>query len=594
MFTVHGCPQFLAALPDHPSPYNRPGFGSAPADWADLTRFVVAVCNRYKGKLWAVQWWNEPDLGWYDYSADGGNDLWIGSVTGNTAAQKAQRQQDFAKGQKVTYQAVQSVDPTILTWFGGFIYWDNTSGVNAQVQALANTAITDGGTCLDYVDGLGFHFYGEATAVTDVLARFRALEATRNALNPSWRIAMDEIGSTGVVDQAGHVLKIWQWLMLGAAFGCDMVGLYAHEDADTLGDPMDNSTVATAIDDAYAALAGKSVVEGATLADGSVWLAFADETDLQYPTSTPSPSSGYETQALPFTSTSPWNEAIGGSATFSTDSRTTTIRSTAYGIFGVNNVNWTINTYYAKSTDTAQNILVHGIFSGSPADYTVSIKIPAGAVPNGNGNPSVTDHHWAIFDPDGTTIHEMWYVYWNGTQWQAASYCRSKIAGTGWNLFNNDVLVSANTSAGTGAGRAVSVSLLGGLIRSGEVLNDGIDHALAIAVPRPWLKRSPRVYPADTVSYLDGDSTSVGPIPYSTRFGIPSTVDLSSLGLNTYYKRLAQALQTYGCYVVDVSGNPCFYSEYPAAESDGAALRTDSSQMNAIIQQLKACDWYTG
>lgn len=599
MYCVHGCPQFLAALPSHPSPYGRPGYGSAPANWASLTRFVTALCTRYQGKLWAIQWWNEPDLGFFDYATgEGGTDRWIGTVTGNGTAATLQRRVDFAIGQKTLYQAANAVDASIRVYFGGFVFWTDTTGVQAQVQVLADTSIPSGGKCSDYADGLGFHFYGEATTVTAALNRFRSLEATRNAINPSWAIAMDEIGSVGSVSEAGHVHKIKQWALLAAGFGCDFLGLYSHEDAGTLGAPETNATVAAAIGDMHAALVGQSVVYAAVLEDGSVWVALADETEVQFPLTPSTPTGPYETIALPFKETSPWNEPIPGGASYPLDARTTQIRSTAQGVFGVNRVNWTINVFQAKPADPTVTLRVRDMFDPSDS-YDVQLRWPSEAIPNGHNVSGITDHHLVILDPDGLHAHEMWYCYWQGDYWQTSAYCKSKISGTGWRLFPMSGRDPNEAAAGHGACRAVSVSLLGGLIRPGEVLSDGIDHALAFAVPRPWLKGATgsRVYPANTINYADGEwingvyTPFPGPIPYSTRFGIPPSVNLDSLGLNQYYRRLAQALQTYGAYVVDVSGNPCFYSEWPGAVADGNAVMTSSAQMNAIMQQVRACDW---
>lgn len=303
----------------------------------------------------------------------------------------------------------------------------------------------------------------------------------------------------------------------------------------------------------------------------------------------------------PFTAASPWNSDIPGSAVFSTDARTTQIRTAVQ--WGVASFNYTPNVFYATASSQTQTVLIHNLY-GSFADFEVTIPWPADAVPNGFATGQQGSDHWiCILDPDGVTAHEMFYAQWNGLQWQASSYCRTRLDGTGWNLFSLAGINTANTlSAGPnnngGAPRAVSVSLLGGLIRQDELVS-GINHALAIAIPNGWLKGATgsRVYPADTVNYADGGNNPVptGPIPYSTRFGLHPSLDIGALGLPADWLKVADALQRKGAYVVDVagwSGSPSFYGEWPNAYSQVQALRdTQGTHASKLTSRLYALDW---
>jgi len=305
--------------------------------------------------------------------------------------------------------------------------------------------------------------------------------------------------------------------------------------------------------------------------------------------------------ARPFVPSGPWRSPVPGSAVYSTDARTTQIRTAVQ--WGVASFNYTPNVYYATASDPTQTVKVHNLF-GSYSDFYVTIPWPADAVPNGFATGQQGSDHWiCIVDPDGITAHEMFYAQWDGTQWTASSYCRTRLDGTGWNLFslsgiNTDNTLSAGPNNNGGASRAVSVSLLGGLIREDELVN-GINHAIACAIPNGWLKGAvgSRVYPADAVDYADGGYNPIptGPIPYSTRFALSPSLDLNSLGFDAYWLKVAEAIQTYGMYVVDVagwSGSPSIYSEWPNNYTQGQALRnTQGTHFSKITSRLYALDW---
>lgn len=286
--------------------------------------------------------------------------------------------------------------------------------------------------------------------------------------------------------------------------------------------------------------------------------------------------------ARPFSDNSPWNAPVPLSASYVDNAESQKLRSGDRGAFGVNRANWSIAVGAATGSTALINVLVHNIY-GSHPDAVVKVPWPPGLTPTGG-----SDRHVSIYDPDGLTVHEMWYVYGTYPNFTCSAYCRTKLAGTGWNLFIGGVLQPVNTHSGFGAPRAVSVSALGGLIRAGEITSGTLNHALAFAVPFHWLKGDgPRVPPANPVTYRDGTSVSNGPIPYSRRFAIPRSVNIPGMGLDPAYETFGLALQEHGGYPVDVSSNPCFYAAHPEASADAAALNADSSQMNALIAQMR-------
>jgi hypothetical protein len=90
-----------------------------------------------------------------------------------------------------------------------------------------------------------------------------------------------------------------------------------------------------------------------------------------------------------------------------------------------------------------------------------------------------------------------------------------------------------------------------GLIRTGELRDGRIPHALAAQVPASMLKRA-FVWPAYAI---DRDAGYSGTLPMGALLAIPPSVDVDDLGLSPLGKVVAHAAQDYGVYVVDRGGS---------------------------------------
>ena len=310
-----------------------------------------------------------------------------------------------------------------------------------------------------------------------------------------------------------------------------------------------------------------------------------------------------------FRADSPWNVDIKPGATWHGASHPVTaeIRKTSISgggtVYAVNAQNYAINVFYASPGGPTQTIRVRDIYGpgGVPRyDFHVTVPWPSGTHP-----AQGTDGHLSIHDPDGVTCHEFWYLRLVGGTYEAATYSRTRKDGTGWRLFPDQEsgMIAphsrnpAEATAGSGACRAVSVGLLGGLITKEDVDAGVINHALALALPRAMIKRGPRVPPADAISSnYDGDSSSVGPIAYSMRFALPPSVNIGSLGMSDEWEMVADAFQRKGGYPVDVGGNGgrevMIYTQYPGAFAFGTALRSrQSTDFPKIVSRLEYVPW---
>ena len=310
-----------------------------------------------------------------------------------------------------------------------------------------------------------------------------------------------------------------------------------------------------------------------------------------------------------YSAASPWNTPIPEDATYygPSDARTAQIRKTSVSsgtvVWAVNaQQDYAIPVHQAVPGGPTKTIRVRDMF-GNPRrfDEDVTIPWPAGAVP-----ATGSDKHFCILDADGVTSHDMWHCAIQGDgSYISASYCRTRLDGTGWNLFPDQLPGTigphnrnpAEAVAGFGAARAVSVGLLGGLITQEDVATGVINHAIGMALPREFIRRGPRVYPADmTDGWYDGDSSSNGAIAYSMRFALPKSLNINALGLSPQWVIVFLAVQTHGIYIFDVGGaggrTGSIYSEYPGAHSFGMALRsTQAYAFGQMIPRLEFVDW---
>ena len=227
--------------------------------------------------------------------------------------------------------------------------------------------------------------------------------------------------------------------------------------------------------------------------------------------------------------------------------------------------------------------------AGQPVKVPYNFIVPdatAGGTPNNSS---------AFLMPDGKTL-----VSFNGT-----ARCQQ-----GGPLYGNWFGLSDIYGDGIAGGHGGSaMSSIGGSIRKGELLNDTpIHHALKIDIWGNWLHYSPtsptpgRRWPA---ILADGGAAnqykgSNPALVMGSLLAIPPNATAQSLGLTTKTgKKLFQALQDYGAYVVDDSGWDYNYLciERSAAQEyekvSGHSLDSDAafqSDFAKIVAAVKVVD----
>jgi hypothetical protein len=198
-------------------------------------------------------------------------------------------------------------------------------------------------------------------------------------------------------------------------------------------------------------------------------------------------------------------------------------------------------------------------------DGSTSFRIPSDA------RPAVgVDAHLHVIEPTQTFVHETFEMSGTDTGWRALKYGRFALDGTG-------IGSRPGTNDGT---RAYGGSSLGGLIRTWEVQEGRIRHALALALTNSQL-RDGYVWPATTQD--TGGSRYAGEVPMGSLVAIPPGVDVSALGLSPAGEAVARALQDYGAYVVDRSASFALYGE-PSAEALLGPARADLAHIRSHLR----------
>jgi hypothetical protein len=256
----------------------------------------------------------------------------------------------------------------------------------------------------------------------------------------------------------------------------------------------------------------------------------------------------------PFASSSPWNTPIGASAHFASSTSDPRYGDLTDAFVAINAQTWSMSTYVASASDPVRTVTSHA--------GTWQYRIPDNAVAAG---PADGDRHLLVIDPTGSYVDECWLATKQAdSSWWCEYHVRNDLRGSG-------VL--------DGGVRAYGGSALAGLIRTWEIQQGKIGHALAMAVPRRDMKHGP-VWPA---SSEDGGATYGGSLPMGSLVAIPRSVDLSSLGLSPGGLTIAKAMRDYGAYLVDASENFTLFAE-PSAEGILSGARADLDKIRAQLR----------
>jgi hypothetical protein len=259
----------------------------------------------------------------------------------------------------------------------------------------------------------------------------------------------------------------------------------------------------------------------------------------------------------------PWNTPIGSNAQYSSRSDPRVVSLNKHNRATLNTTSWSI--VIAKGNDTL-TIRPGGWYPGYVNFTTFQLKGPADTRPTPD-----TDAPINFIQPDDATNIELFSTRVVNATTLSASLKKTN------NIRQRCVGERMGDVIGV---RAYGGSTVAGVIRDWEVQGGNqIRHAVALAVCWDQLKAGP-VWPA---TFNNGWQHYSGEIPMGSLFAIPLSVNIESLGLNEYGKKLAHAAQQYGAIIVHQSCGPAFYGEPRLTRSIATAIRSDTLK---VLRQL--------
>jgi hypothetical protein len=282
-----------------------------------------------------------------------------------------------------------------------------------------------------------------------------------------------------------------------------------------------------------------------------------------------SPATSRNPTIQPLASNCTWNLGIGSEATWSnvTDADNQSLIS---GSPYINSGEWSQPFYVGTATDPLVTVTCTDTLYPVPPQQ---IHIPAGATPSLPPYSQGGDAHMNFFDETQPTL--MW-SYW-GCQGSTSTGFTAGL-GSITNVCATDIIDEYNFGIGT--------------IRQADVNSGVIPHELRFALSLTQTKSPGSTWTSDlpwpsTREDYDGPTAYTGHFVFGSTIGIPSSVNLASMGLTAGGLMLATALQKYGAIQRDTagSGGITFYAE-PSME--GSTVLTDMrSDLAKIVPYLR-------
>jgi hypothetical protein len=196
-------------------------------------------------------------------------------------------------------------------------------------------------------------------------------------------------------------------------------------------------------------------------------------------------------------------------------------------------------------------------YAGTPR-YDITCTEPWGSCPLSRAPVPMPASAAASSGSDGSMVVIDWstrigYDFW-----------RARKTSSGWTAAWGTVF-SIDGNGVEGGATGAGMPLLGGMVRTYEVQQGYIDHALTFSTDNACT--SVLRYPA---SKTDGDSSRSNCIPEGARVQLDPSIDVDAIpGITPGERAVAHALQTYGAYADNNGGAKMSFSfENPAGKSD--------------------------
>jgi hypothetical protein len=276
-----------------------------------------------------------------------------------------------------------------------------------------------------------------------------------------------------------------------------------------------------------------------------------------------SASNGASAASVPFRFFSPtsfWNEPLPPEAPLDSTSAAEVgafnegilaAEAAKKGPANINTTSWSVPIYTVPANQPTVKVTLTRL-ALSPALQSAwnAVPLPANAKPAAG-----TDEHLVVWQPSTDRLWEFWALEEGSGGWHAAW------GGAMQNVSSNPGAYGPEAWPGAQPGwgaSATSLSIAGGLITLEDLELGQINHALAIAIPRPRAG----VY-ASPARRTDGWSTEPLALPEGAHLRLDPNLDLAALHLPHLTLMMAQAAQRYGIVVRDYAANIAFYAQDP-------------------------------
>lgn len=200
---------------------------------------------------------------------------------------------------------------------------------------------------------------------------------------------------------------------------------------------------------------------------------------------------------------------------------------------------WTVAVYYADASTKKYDVKITA--NWAPKKKLLNVPVPEFAEPDPEGDGSMV-----IIDEANGCIYDFWKMKYRKTDGWKAGW------GNALPLSGDGIFPKGLSARGSG------FELLQGVIWPQELEAGLIEHALIFSYDHT--KSGGPVSPA---TESDGTSSDAWAIPEGALVQLDPSLDLSSLGLNSYETCIAKALQDYGMYLCDDGGGIQLYAVNP-------------------------------
>lgn len=252
---------------------------------------------------------------------------------------------------------------------------------------------------------------------------------------------------------------------------------------------------------------------------------------------------------------------------------------------------WGANIYEVTTTDPVKTISAET--GCKTRALPANLALPAGGISFRENDKACGDGMVVTINKITNVIEQIRGFHWNG----------GNPTGVNHHSGNLKDLGQGTRTTGRAGSISIGVNSLFGLLRGEEINTVGMPIRHALQISLPWNKPGycPAMLAARYIApAVDMDTRApelaTGTIPYGSLIALPPESkggpNLDSLGLSEPGRRLAEALRTYGAYVVDSTTCPNFRTDQFVTNT--GALKEDMKKLYRYFRIVTNSAWESG